>query len=108
MSHFVTQETDRIDLGDGFWVDIARRMSYGMQQRLVAHYVKMTDRNIPDIDLASGNIVLLELNIKDWNLVDDSGKKVPVSRQAIENLDPDIANLIAEEINKRNQPQKKA
>ena len=106
MRFFVSKETDRIDLGDGYWVDIKRRMSYGDQQKLVAHFIKFGDPKNPDIDLSSGNIVLLELNIVDWNLVDESGKKVPVSREAIEQLEPEVANKIAEEINRRNTPPK--
>jgi len=108
MGHFVGKEIDRIDLGDGFWVDIYRRMSYGMQQRLVAHFIKMTDLTTPDLDLAGGNIVLLELNIVNWNLVDGQGQIVAISSSAIENLEPSVAQKIAEEINRRNEPLKKA
>lgn len=106
MGHFVTDEVDRIDLGDGFWVDIKKRMSYGDQQRLVAHYIKMSDLKTPDIDLAGGNIVLLVINIKGWNLVNGDGKEVGITPEAIESLDPDIANKIAGEINDRNQAPK--
>ncbi len=109
MSHFIDpKESVQIDLGDGFWVKIVSRMTYGIQQRLVAHYVKLSANQTPDVDLASGNLVALELNLVAWNLVDDKGVAVPLSRPAIENLDPDVAGRIAEEINKRNLPLKKA
>ena len=108
MGHFVGKEIDRLDLGEGFWVDIYRRMSYGMQQRLVAHFIKMTDLKTPDFDLAGGNIVLLELNITGWNLTNGDNQPVPVSKEAIENLEPSVAQKIAEEINRRNEPLKKA
>ena len=104
--HFVTDETDRIDLDDGFWVDIKKRMSYGDQQKLVAHYIKVrttTAEITSDIDLAGGQIVLLEINIKGWNLVDANNKVAPLNRANIEKLDIAIATRIATEIDKRNQ-----
>lgn len=106
MKHFVTDEVDRIDLGEGFWVDIKNRMSYGDQQKLVAHYIKMSDLKTPGLDFEAGSIVLLEINIKAWNLVDANDKPVKLSRQMIEALDPEIAGKIAKEINDRNPPPK--
>ena len=106
MSRFVGSEVDRLELGDGDWVDIAQRMSYGMQQKLVAHYIKMSGINRPEIDMEGGNIILLLLNIKDWNL-QLNGEKAIINKENIEQLDPVIANKIAEEINQRNQLQKK-
>lgn len=106
MGHFVTDEVDRIDLKGGFWVDIKRRMSYGDQQRLMGHFVKLSAENTPDISLALGNIMLLVINIKAWNLVDQEKREVPLSQEAIEKLEPAVAEKIAVEINKRNQPPK--
>lgn len=107
MRHFVTDEVDRIELGEGSWVDIKRRMSYGDQQKLMGHFVKLSaDMTTPDIDLASGNILMLVINIKAWNLTDDTGKEVKLSQGAIEKLDPAVAEKIAVEINNRNQPPK--
>jgi len=108
MGHFIGKEIDRIDLGEGFWADIKRRMTYGMQQRLTTHYLKLSANQTADIDLASGNLIALELNIVAWNLVDDKGQAVPLSREAIDSLDPDIADRIINEISRRNQSPKKA
>lgn len=102
MGHFVTDAVVRIDLGNDYWVDIKNRMSYGDQQKLVAHYIKMTDLQKPSIDFEGGSIVLLVINVKGWNLVDDKGKKVNISHATIESLDPDIAAKIVEAINERN------
>lgn len=107
MGYFVTDEVDRIELEVGSWVDIKRRMSYGDQQKLMGHFIKLSaDMTTPDIDLASGNILMLVINIKAWNLTDDKGKEVKLSQGAIEKLEPAVAERIALAINDRNQPPK--
>lgn len=103
MSHFVTDELDRIKLDKDHWVDIKRRMSYGDQQRLVSHYIKLTGTTgAVDIDMAAGAVELLVINIKAWSLVNAGDNEVSLSRDAIEQLDPAVAERIAAEINKRN------
>ncbi len=105
MGHFVKDEVERFTLEDGHWVDIKKRMSYGDQQRLVGHYVKLggtPGKADVNFDMASGAIELMVINVKGWNLIDDGGKDVAVSRDAFERLDQEVAELIAEEINRRN------
>ena len=104
MEHFIYEdELDRIDLGDGEWVDIAKRMSYGMQQKLFAHYVKLgKDMKAIDVDIESGNLTLLLVNIKAWNLKGKDGKVAPITKEVVARLDPVIANKVVEEINNRN------
>jgi len=113
MGYFVYDETDRIKLGDEDWVDIKRRMSYGDQQKLVAAYMqlqqrinpsKFAEKNMPDVevDLQTGNIMLLLINIKAWSLKDKDGEPAPVNEEFIRQLDISTANKIIEAINKRN------
>lgn len=115
MGHFVYDEVDRIKLGDEDWVDIKRRMSYGDQQKLVAAYMQLQQqlkpgqvKNIPDVevDLQTGNIMLLLINIKAWSLKDKDGKIAPVNEEYVRQLDISTANKIVEAINKRNSPPK--
>jgi hypothetical protein len=109
---FVKDAVDRIVVakdpktGKEYWVDIKQKMTYGDQQKLAAHYVSMQSfkpgsKPILSMDLEGGNIMLLLINIKDWNLELD-GKKVPVALTTIQQLDPDVADKIAQEVNKRN------
>ena len=108
MGYFVyDDEVERVDLGDGEWVDIKRRMSYGDRQKLIAYYAKLqTKLNSPDVDISldveGGNIMLLLLNIKAWSLKDRDGKPLPVTRETIAMLDPDIAERLEREIERRN------
>jgi hypothetical protein len=111
MGHFVTDEVDRIDLGEGDWVDIKRQMSYGDDQKLVASYMNVQARvraGEPDVDisLGTGNITLLALNIKDWNLKDESGQLMPIAETTIQRLNKSTATKLVEEINRRNPPPK--
>ena len=111
MGYFVyADEVDRIKFGND-WVDIKKRMSYGDQQKLVASYMKLQTQMkevTPDIDLdiESGNITLLMLNINAWSFKDKSGGIAMVNEDTIRMLDPTIANKLVNEINKRNPPPK--
>jgi len=106
MSHFVTDETDRIELDEKYWVDIKRKMSYGDQQRLVASFMRLQNQVKKDpeveIDLQMGNITLMLINIKKWNLDDADGKIVSINEKNINSLSIDTAEKILDEINERN------
>ena len=100
---------------DRDWADIKRRMSYGDQQKLVAAYMQLQQqlkpgqvKTIPDVevDLQTGNIMLLLINIKAWSLKDKDGKVAPVNEEYVRQLDISTANKIVEAINKRNPPPK--
>ncbi len=113
MGHFTGSEIDRFDLGDGFWVDIKRRMSYGERQRQIGHLLRLPEQksgkpDAVDLEFDTGKIFLLTQQIVDWNLVDDQGVKVPVSEDAIKRLDKELGERIAIEIDRRNLPIKKA
>lgn len=114
MAYFTpTGEVDRVQVDEGHWVDIKRRMSYGDNQRLVASYMRLQMQlkergSLPSIDLnvETGNITLLMLNIVAWNLTDEHGKEMPVIRESIERLDNSLANKLVAEINAHNPPPK--
>lgn len=114
MSHIVYEdELDRIEFDDGEWVDIKRRMSYGDDQALSAHYLKIRaklEQLKPDVDvdlnIESGNIALLTLNIKAWSFKDKKDKPLPVNKTTIAMLDRDTSTRIVSEIAKRNPPPK--
>lgn len=106
MGHFIGEETERLDLGAGEWVDIKKRMNWGDQQRLVASYMKLqTGQSVTpqvDVSLETGNMTLMVINIKGWNLKDDANKDVPVTSDAIASLDIETATKILNAINERN------
>lgn len=101
MSRFVISETDAIDLGDGDVVHLKRRMNYGDQRVLSSTFTGGE---------ASGGmreylVVLLERNIVRWEgpgFTGPDGSPVPITREAIDALDPDVADRLVDEIARRN------
>lgn len=112
MGHFVTDAVDRIEIDKNHWVDIKHRMSYGDKQVLIDSFVRVqaqpTVKTIDDVDISLklGNVTLLLINVKAWNLEDDAGKIPAITEDTIRGLDNDIATKLAKEINKRNPPPK--
>lgn len=64
---FVSDETEKVDLGDGFWVEIPIQISYGKSQEL---FTNIDAKNIDE--KAIGEKMLLSLIIK-WNLTEEDG-----------------------------------
>lgn len=106
MKFFVEDEVVRLDLDTDHWVDIKKRMSYGDQQLLMSYFVQIQqgekDLEVKNLDIARGNIALLEINIKAWNLPGKDGNAMPVNKASINMLDPMVAEKILAEIGKRN------
>ena len=107
----------RVDIGDEKWVAIKQKMSYGDHQRLAAYYMKVQaklqqlrtgsieDANV-ELDLEQGDKMLLFINVKDWNLPhpDKPGEVMPVTYDTVNELDPDIAAIVLQQIGERNPP----
>lgn len=101
-------EIDRVELPNDEWVDICRRMNYRQQQALVAQYMRLpstlASSATPDIqiDIETGSLTLLLLNIVRWNLIDKNGTTAPINKETIGRLDPRTAQLIINAITERN------
>lgn len=97
-NRFVQPNTVRLDLSDGDWIEVKERLTYVENQRLYGGMVRSinTNQDINElgVDVARFNILRLETWIVDWSFRDEHDKPVPVSRSAIENLDPDSAREI--------------
>lgn len=107
MKHLIFDEIDRIKLDKEYWIDIKRRMSYGDNQKLMKAYMRLQTQlkeqtTDMELDVETGNIMLLLINVQGWNLTGQDGKVVPVNEEMIKRLDPQIADKIIDEINKRN------
>jgi len=113
MGDFILDEVDRIVLGKDKWVDIKHRMSYGDEQKITGHFIriasmrkalasgKATDVDV-NIDLESGNILALLINIKAWNLTGDNGEIASITEENITRLPREYGNKLKDEINLRN------
>ena len=96
MSRFVRPETVKLDLSDGDWLIVKRRLTAGEERRAFTRSVKPAELgkrlevNVDAVALAKVVAYLL-----DWSLVDDSGAVVPVRdastadvEAALDALDP--------------------
>lgn len=89
MSRFVDpNKLVQIDLGDGDWVKVPERLSYGMISS-----IGNVDKNN-----AESTTKLLTLVIKEWNLKDDEGELVTISKENILTLDVQTVTVIATEV----------
>jgi hypothetical protein len=101
---FVQPNTVRLDLSDGDWVETKERLTYAESQKLYSAFVRSmrdggADADEMGVDLARFALLRMETWLTDWSFRDDQDKPVPLSRAAIENLDPDTAKEIDVAIN---------
>lgn len=102
-------EVDRIELTDGDWADIKKKMAYGDEQALAAYYMKV-NAQFEDIkkgiavefDLKTGNVMLLVQNIAAWSIKDREGNPAEISLENVSRLDRKDSTKLIEAIRKRN------
>lgn len=99
---FVKPQQVRLELSEGDWIMVHRRLSFGEQEAMQARcmeQVEMVDAEGKPQLRARINIAKYKVErmvgwMSDWSFADDEGNAVDVSREAIESLDPDIAGEI--------------
>jgi hypothetical protein len=101
-SRFVAKdETDAIDLGNGDTVHIRRKMSYGQQRALASLMAPGGDRVAATSEYL---VAVLQQNIVRWDgpgFQNGTGP-MPLTRESIDALDPEVANRLTVEIANRN------
>lgn len=95
---FVEPETATLELSDGDWVQVKRRLSYGEQQRLAGVSIRGTrsvrepTQNGTDatagVDWERFQIERLHTWLADWSFLGADRKPVALTREAIRTLDP--------------------
>jgi hypothetical protein len=98
-NRFVQPATKTLELSDGDWVEVKERLTYGEQQTLAGGALGRATgmfEGKPEValDMARYQIKRFAIWIVDWSFTDAKGKRVPVSEDAIANLDPDTAQEI--------------
>jgi hypothetical protein len=106
---FATEETDRLDLGDGYWVELKLGLDYGEESELEGAAIRfgvdtdMVARTATprvSYSIRDQRILMLALYIVDWSLVNARGRPVALpdqlaARQALfAKLDPKVAAKI--------------
>lgn len=94
-NRFVDADTVKLDLTDGDWIEIKKELGVAERKRLEgspmsgAHQqATADDPNAVEMSISWDKYFIIKLTtyIVDWSLVDKEGKRVKVSRAAIENL----------------------
>lgn len=112
-NRFVKPESHRLDLSDGDWVEVKKRLGILDDKRIESALVRSAQSarglvganvNAKDVeirlDTSEAYMTKLKTYILDWSFEDERGKRVPVTESAIEALDPETAQEIVEELNK--------
>jgi hypothetical protein len=77
---FASEETETLDLGDGFWVELKKELDYGEESELEGAAIKagLNGDGTPKLEfsLKQQRNLLLGLYITDWNLPGPNGKPV--------------------------------
>jgi hypothetical protein len=83
MAGLVSKETLRIELPEGQWADVKKFLSYGDRRMIRASFLR-TPNDMGTMETA--NAVLLFRAVVDWSVTLD-GKKAPITRENIDELD---------------------
>jgi hypothetical protein len=87
MSRFVRPETERLELTDGDWILVKRRLNAGEQRRAYNRIIKIQrigpdgKATAPEIDPAAIGLGRMVEYLLDWSLVDDNDRVVLIRDQ---------------------------
>ena len=90
-NRFVTNsDLKQIDLGDGDWVKIPKRFSYGFVEKF---------GDLAEADGGKGErmMSMLEFLVREWNLKDETGSVVAISKETLRTLELETAMQIMKE-----------
>ena len=99
-NRFVIPEVVRLDLSDGDWIEVKRRLTNGERRRLNTAGLSKSlliggdASNEVDIDFAEFGTARALTYIVDWSFRDGNGLRVEVTREAYESLDEETADEI--------------
>lgn len=96
---FASGAAVRLDVSDGDWVLVRAELTYGQQRRLASAGLSGVPEALAEqgqgaslsLNLAAYDLERLVVWLLDWSFTDVDGDRVPVSREAIEQLHPDTA-----------------
>lgn len=95
-NRFIVPGTVRHEISDGDWFITKEKLSYGETQTLAGGalgrpYESEDGGSAFGVDLKRYNVLRMMTWISAWSFCDAKGRQVPVSKSAIENLDPSTA-----------------
>lgn len=98
-SWFITPAKVHKEMSDGGWIDIKERLTYGEQKRLETGAMGKLSGGTEEepainLDFEKYNITRLLTWIVAWSQQDALGQMIPIDRDSIAALHPDIATEI--------------
>lgn len=108
-NRFVGVESDTLQLSDGDWVLVRRRLNTGESREMLAR----TYQNTPggpglQLDIKQVGLSRVVAYVIDWSFVDALGNKVPYSEQALSGLEPESFKEILDAVDAHVEQQEKA
>ena len=93
---FVQPVSVRLDLSDGDWIEVKKRITFGEQQYIATSGVvrRQTMASGIDIDWAAFAVARIVTWLTDWNFLDGNGKSVPITQDAVNTLEPETVDEI--------------
>ena len=99
-NRFVLPEVVRLDLSDGDWIEVKKRLTNGERRRLNTAALSKSvaiggeSTNEVDIDFAEFGTARALAYLVDWSFRDAQGLRVEVTRSAYESLDEETSDEI--------------
>lgn len=96
---FIQPDIIRMDLPGGGWVELKNKLSNGESKHLNAKAFSVAvDTNavngfVPVIDIGAFGMAKILAWVVDWDLT-QNGKVMPINRDSVFNLDPEVATEI--------------
>lgn len=104
-NRFVVPETVKIDLSGEDWIEIKKKLTVGETRRMQLAGIKMTgeagkvERTL-SFDIEALSMAKVVVYLLDWSFEDADGRRVELSREAIEALDEESYQEIADAVDK--------
>src|SRR6478735_688564 len=101
-NRFASQETTRIELSDGDWLEVRDELSLGRQQKLAGAGIgglqgfdggDLASVRM-ELDLSAFEIQRILAWVTEWSFRDGTGRPVALTREAVENLNAETAEEI--------------
>lgn len=101
-NRFASQQTTTIALSQDDWLEVRDELSFGRQQKLAGAGIGGLQgfdggdlANVTmDLDVGAFEIARIMAWVTDWSFRDAAGKRVELTRAAVENLLPETADEI--------------
>ncbi len=91
-NRFVNPDVTKLDLSDGDWIEVKRRLNVAERRSITSRAAKggvSTDSTRVFVDANEMEFAKVEAWVLDWSFTDAADKRVKFSPEAVRALDPD-------------------